>query len=571
MSCNFVLGGICWVSPTAAPVTVFGFAEVMTALTLLMVFYTISDARYRFRMAIAPLPITKLGFWSLGAIGLLSLITDMWFAEGWAVPVFVDNQVFWQSAFAIIFLAVVFLWIYHGFINPPIFSHRNAKQYFQVLFTWMVRGADDELTMIAHELHRSAEALVRLSWRREKREEDADPVALYKKHSADTANYAFNILLLIGSRKLCRHMARSSPLTAITLFEAMSDHKKYVTALGPFAMNIASEAILYEESPLYHEESGYYEGLMGYWRPFSMALYGDYSLVEAMGQDNRSPLDIDYQQKSSWNHKQFEAYARVALIAWESYLQASGGRSHSYTMYRAFGAITQRTFSIYKLDGVDEGAYESEQAKDLQTAVQFLCDAVDKLGKLDRLPPIQRSRGRQQLNNDIFDLIAKAMFDVLFNASKVRGPVTVSWELQHSNTWARFFSFNDSASWRIVRRKLCRLLYEEIKVITNSPNFKTARILGICLNVMGLQLRRRQKYGQPYYPLHKAVLNLARNHFLAMQQSRPAVANAVITGSLTLDLENKRLVKTYTGWYGEDGEKEYLDLAEPQAQQAYAS
>src|SRR5262249_49175264 len=154
--------------------TIFGFGEVMTAITLIMVFYTVSDARYHFRIAVAPIPISKIGFWVLGGIALGSLIIDLWFAAGWLIPSFLSDQSIWQSAFAGLFLLVVFVWIYHGFISPPIFSHQNAKSYFDILFRMMVRGADDELAMISHELSRSAESLVRLSAVEVGRREDAD-------------------------------------------------------------------------------------------------------------------------------------------------------------------------------------------------------------------------------------------------------------------------------------------------------------------------------------------------------------------------------------------------------------
>lgn len=42
--------------------SIFGFAEYISALALLVIVYTIADVRYQFRIAVAPIPLFKLTF-----------------------------------------------------------------------------------------------------------------------------------------------------------------------------------------------------------------------------------------------------------------------------------------------------------------------------------------------------------------------------------------------------------------------------------------------------------------------------------------------------------------------------
>lgn len=55
--------------------------------------------------------------------------------------------------------------------------------------------------------------------------------------------YANDILLLIGNRRFCRTVVRSSPGTALALFDSMLATKKYGVPIGTFAKNLLSEAI----------------------------------------------------------------------------------------------------------------------------------------------------------------------------------------------------------------------------------------------------------------------------------------------------------------------------------------
>jgi hypothetical protein len=78
---------ICFVPVSISPATkIFGFSEFLAAIALLAVLYTITDVRYKFRIAITPGSLYVTTFGIIAAIGFQTLLTEIWIAEGWWVP-----------------------------------------------------------------------------------------------------------------------------------------------------------------------------------------------------------------------------------------------------------------------------------------------------------------------------------------------------------------------------------------------------------------------------------------------------------------------------------------------------
>lgn len=283
-TCEKLYLEICFVIPSSRlDPAIFGFAEFISALALLVIVYTVTDIRYRFRLAVAPAPLFQLTYVLIGIIGFGTLLTEIWITEHWLVPVSLLTQSMWQGMFGASFLLVAMTWLYYAFINPPIFSEKNYRKFAQELYRLILKGSDTELPVIANELVRSAENLVKLSrqitrrWGDDRREKEEE-----QKRQPNVGDYAYDVLLLVGNRKLCRHIVASSPVTAMVFFEAMSTNEKYDLPIRQFARNISTEAIINKDSFLYHEDEGYRSGFTGYVKPLSHAIYGNYRLVETL-------------------------------------------------------------------------------------------------------------------------------------------------------------------------------------------------------------------------------------------------------------------------------------------------
>jgi hypothetical protein len=452
-------------------------------------------------------------------------------------------------------------WVWYAYIRPPIYGRRNFRQYAQELFRIIVKGADSELAVIADELTRSAKSLVAFAPSIPRRYGPPDEDNDAKVQLSNVEGYARDILRLIANRKLCRHIIASSPTTAIVFFQEASDAKKYHLPLGTFAKNIAAEAISNHDSILYHEADKFSSGLLGHLKPFSQAIFGDYALLEGLGEQFGSPLDIDYEDYWEWNAHEWKAYSRAAITAISAHLSKTRGGHHSYSIFRAVNTVEHAFRDAYKLNEIRTEYYSTDVYKRLDVAVHFVRDAVEEIDKQERPPVLHVLRRRNgDYQKDIYDLLANLMFELILAVSAVSGPPDKAWWIQHNTVWGEFFNLStNSATWKSLQFKLRRLLYDEIASIERLPNFKNARILGYCLNVMGLQAHSGN-FGREYRALAKAIYPLAKRCYTKLRLEMPRVAEAVLIGSITYDAEHNRLVKTYLQGLREKPSSEYLQL-----------
>lgn len=268
-----------FVNTAASNNSIFGFAEFISALALLVIVYTVTDIRYKFRVSVAPIPLFRITYYTIAIIGITALFSDIWFAKQYHLPSILNDQILVQGLLAFVFLVIVIMWVHYAFINPSIFGKRNYKKYAQHIYHLILKGSEHDLSVMADELARSAKTIIQFSktvpspWERKEGAGNDKP---------SIESYAYELLLLIGNKKFCRHIISSSPHTAIIIFDEMTKLKKYSLPLGQFAQNITAEALANSDSLLFHEENGYESGLLGYIKPFSNAIYGNSDLVNEL-------------------------------------------------------------------------------------------------------------------------------------------------------------------------------------------------------------------------------------------------------------------------------------------------
>lgn len=553
---------LCFAPPIKSDVPrIFGFAEFISALALLVITYTLVDVRYRFRLAIAPTPLYRRTFAVIGLIGVETLLTEVWLAQGWWLPkTVVLTRAIWQGFFGLLFLVTFMSWVWYAYIRPPIYNRRNYRRYAEELYSYILKGSDSELAIIADELRRSAKALVDFapstprSYRPPK-----DPAP--NLQPTEVEGYAHDVLQLIANRKLCRHIVASAPATAIMFFEAAVAAEKCHLPLGTFAKNITAEAVANLDSLLYHEADPFSSGLLGHLQPFSQAIYGHFALVEGLGERFGSPLDVDYRERNEWNAHQWKAYNRAVIMTLGAYVQETRGWRHPTSIFRAVDTIEHSVDDFYKLQGVTADFYSTDICQRLDTAVEFVRDAVEKIDKQEHPPEVHMLRRREgDHNKDIYDLLAGLMFELVFKASSISGPPEKAWTIHHNMVWCDFFDLGaEGRTWKILQFKLRRLLYDEIASMEKRPNFKNARILGLCLNVIGLKVGTGT-HGRSYQALAKVTLPFTKRCYPRLRQKFPRVAEAVLIGGITYDAERNRLLKTYLQGLRDEPSSEHLQL-----------
>lgn len=230
MTAEHCYGFVCFIPLYTSGPKFFGFSEFLAGLALMVLAWTIADIRYRFRVRTAPLPLQGLTFAMVTAVGILTLLTDLWRAELWMVPKgTILTPATWQALLGAMFLVTFLTWAwFFAFIRPPVYGRMNAKRYAQTLYRIILKGSPNELAVIADEFAHSARSLVRhatdrgefKNYRREEGEEEQ------AKKPPIVEAYANDILLLIADKRFCRAIVESSPGTALAVFYEMGETKK---------------------------------------------------------------------------------------------------------------------------------------------------------------------------------------------------------------------------------------------------------------------------------------------------------------------------------------------------------
>ena len=542
MAIEKCIAGLCFIPLDPNGSKIFGFSEFLAGLALMVLAWTIGDFRYRFRVRIAPIPLQGITFSVVAALGGLTLLTDLWRAEGWLVPQGnLLTPAVWQGLLAAIFLCTFLTWTWFAFIRRPIFGKWNAERYAQTLYLHILKGNPTELAVIADELTYSAKALVqhapsrsRLRNRRNGQSEDE-----LQPELPEVEELANDILLLIADKRLCRVIVEFSPVTALAIFEEISEAKKYDISIEIFAKNIVKEALANTNSFLYHEAEGYDSGLIGFHKPLSQAMFGNHMMVETI----RTMLDPDIVGKSKWNATQWEVYCRLFLITISDYASKPYW-NYSPAFNRAKEYIENAASDLYKLNGVTS-TWESDTVQRLRIVMEFIGETIKIFDDLGVPSHIRLRVNKESYNHEqsFYDHIASMIFEIIFHASAVNSPLWECWTVHHNIIWGPLRYRLNGPAGRIINFKLNRLLYDQIKEMNNFPNFKGAKILGFCVNVMGLKLSEDKS--DKNRPLHKAILTWMTKHYTWLHSNSPRVAEACLVDGITYDEVNLQLVKTY--------------------------
>lgn len=519
----------------------FGFSEFLAALALMVLAWTIADMRYRFRVRTTPLPLQGVTFAVLAAVGVLTLLTDLWRAEQWLVPrgnLLTPSE--WQAFLGGLFLLTFLTWAWFAFIRPPFYGKWNAERYAQTLYRVILKGSPSELSVIADEFAYSAKSLIRYATAGRGLKNYSEKSS---KEPPKVTAYADEILLLIADKRFCRAIVESSPGTALAVFHEIGEAKKYGVKVEIFAKNIVNEALANKDSFLFHEVEGYESGLIGYIKPLSQAMFSNHQMVEAIG----TLLDPDIRDQGKWDATQWKAYCRVVLMTLRDYVEKDSG-NHSFVLYRAKGYIEKAASDLYKLDGVANSAWDEDVQARLRVVVEFIKDAVEVLEKKGVPEHLQlRDRKRRDVRTGTFyDHLASMIFEVIFLASAVGSPVSLCWWVQYGSVWSELFNFSslDGTAAKVVKFKARRLIYDEVTRMKRFPNFKGARILGFCLNVMGFTASDKDDYYHDSKALQKAILSWTKKNYAWLHSYNPRVAEACLVDSITYDAGHLRLVRT---------------------------
>lgn len=539
-------------APPAPEQQIFGFGEFAGTLAILIVVFSIVDPRYRFRLQVLPVDIGKILLVLFSFVGLGLLAMELWTTQGWITLYAPITPSMWQAFFALLFLGTFIAIFLCVFISPPVIERRNAERFADALFRVIVKGNDAELSVIADEVRRSSQNLVLLCATPEERSED----------EITPEDYVYDVFGLIANPKFCRHIVASAQSTAVKLCLDASKQRRYDLPIGPFCKAVTEEAIINEDSILHHETQEYSSDLIGYIKPWSKTIYGDYLLVQSMG--IYSPLNLrTWSLNRQWNVQHWTAYTRVILAILKGYAD---------TEYRDDGRHLIRVIEGMQIINMtpewkeSEGNfYSSETYLRFRLISDFFGKAIEAIESA-KVPLIGNRKLLDEYQTDLYQGLAQLMYQTLLSASRIEGPFDVTWRVQHNIAWSTVFGPRRKSvrTLRIVQSRVVRLLYKQIKEMEElGPSFLAVRVVGLVLNILGLRTPSRH-----YLPCERAIYKFAEcwtiENYLQLYNNYPDAAKELLVGRLDFDKKTRRISKTCRGWLEEEGDPEYLELKEPE-------
>jgi hypothetical protein len=544
---------LCFVppDPLSSGIKIFGFSEFLASLALLVVIFTVTDTRYKFRISIAPLPLYFITFAIIALTGIISLLSDVWSAgKWWVLDSNFDIKITTQAILGFCFLFCFMLWIYYAFLKPPVFSKRNQMKYINALYKYIAKGVEQELAIITDELGRSANSLIKHSG----------------KGDGVTTQIANDILYLIGNKNFCKVLVATSPRTATYFFVSTNAFKNYDIPLHQFSANVSQEVIKNKNSIIYHEDNGYYSGLMGEIQEWSKSFYGNYLLIDSLQRGHLSPFDFNYKTFLSFDNEQWDAYFRVSIIYLEERLKREKFIDASPVLNSVLESIKYCTQNMHMVDKTDDEFKKSEEIEKLHSSIDFIGKLFDTTTKLKAKTTYQYSvRKRRKYVFDIHYHISSALIELLFKASLCQADNFTTWHIQNNIVWDGIFSTREEFHGefhKMTLRKTIRTLYEELKSIEKIANFKNTRIAGLILNILGLApgpcfATRNDKR---LVLIKRLTQKIIKERFITLLEQQPQVAESMFPKCISYEPERKCLVKTYAVGINKEAPKHYLYL-----------
>lgn len=544
---------LCFVPPVplSSGVKIFGFSEFLASLALLVVVFTVTDTRYKFRITIAPLPLYAITFAIIALTGIISLVSDVWSAaKWWVLDSSFEIKIYIQAILGFCFLFCFMLWIYYAFLKPPVFSKRNQMKYINALYKYIAKGVEQELAIISDELGRSSKSLIKHAGRGD----------------SATTQIANDILYLIGNKNFCKVLVATSPRTATYFFVSTATFKNYDIPLHQFSANVSQEVIKNKNSIIYHEDDGYDSGLMGEIQEWSKIFYGNYRLIDSLQRGHLSPFQFNYKTFLGFDNEQWDAYFRLSIIYLEEKLKIEKFIDTNPVLNSVLESIKHCTQNLHMVDKTDDEIMKSELVEKLHSSINFIENLFNTTTKCKAKTIYQYSvKERRKYVFDIHHHVSSALIELLFKASLCQADNFTTWHIQNNIVWDGIFSpheksLGDFHSKAI--KKTIRKLYEELKSIEKVANFKNTRIAGLILNVLGLDTGPcfATRNDKRLALIKRLTQKIIKERFLTLLAQQPQVAESMFPKCISYDPERKCLVKTYAVGINKEAPKHYLYL-----------
>jgi hypothetical protein len=560
-NCVYNILGLCLEIADKSPhYSIFGIAEFLTIVAIFAVAYNVSDDRYKFRINISPIPLLSVFFYVTVCSAIILIANTLWFDFALPIPRVLNNPLIVQTLVAIVLIALLAVWLHVAFLKPPRFSRRNSVRFAQQVFQGIAGGNEQELAAAAYEVGRSAHELVATARQRFKQWDWKNGGFVSVKTEA--AQIADEVLLLLGDRRFCRHVAKHAPWVAAGLFKEVGSEPLGDLEFVQFARNVSAELLADTDTAIHHEDEWFRSGLIGHLKPVSISIFGNSELVEALASRAGSPLNLLWQDQRAWGARSWDTYNRAVLLYISDWLKKRRGIQASTALHQIFHSYEHLRLDAYRINEMPDGYHQSIEFRRIRKAVDFLTEAIKLLEELEVSGPMKAYlRDGRVAHPDIFDLLSEVALELIVAAGSVDTPDFRSWEVQHNTVWSPLLrDYSDSKVRAIFRARLQRLIWKEIRDMESAPNYRGARVILVCLNVMGFKMDHAVRRPKEIRALKRALLKWVRQNYLKLRKDYPDVARACTGASLSFDPKKKTFIKTYGSLLGKKPNQDTFQL-----------
>lgn len=506
--------------------------------------FTLTSPRFQIRQSTAIISFRPLFFCCLfiSTVILFSIETCILYSI--RIPKCFNPNTINYIITATIALLILY-WMMICFIRPPRFSRFTARHFYRQAYVHIANGSKEEMLALAREIMREAPRLIRHTPRRKRHHfEDDKPVKL-----SALQTHAYYLNMLLSDTRFCDVVAKEIPSFPAHMVETAVEFKRYDAPIHLMVRRVVIAMLNSPGSALFVENEWLGQGFIGEAKPITRSIFGNWHLLESYELGLEAPLDLDYPHARSWDTDAWRVYFGMAR-EYVRGLTSTGSVNWNTQGIRHILETTGRAYEqlgdLKKYEDTFSPYNPTWHAKEANDFLNHLVKAFDEskgwVG-FDR-------RDNFSYGHDLSSKIAVLLFDAIFNAAQVNTKEFRMWNVQYSIVWAPIerHEIRDTAIMKMVRRKLRRMIWDEIVRMDDFPNYKGAAYVRFCLNVLGFydeSVHRKNTLERDSWALAKVIAGWMKKNYQTIAISHPPVAEAMLPANIEYHRDAQTLLRTH--------------------------
>ena len=482
-------------------------------------------------------------FVTLIGSSMVTFTIEAFVMYGVKFPAFVNPNTV-NFMIAAVIAVLVLYWMKISFIWPPRFTRYTAPKFFQEAFLYITNGSREELLVLARALMVEFPRLIFYSSIRiSTRFDDEEQSKL-----TEAEKYAHDLFLLLSNPRFCDVVAEEIPTFPAHLVEEMVHLERFDAPAHLVIRRIVISLLSKPNSALFVENEWLGRGYTDEVNPITQSIFRNWHRLEVYEGGFESPLNLSYPYARNWDTDTWRVYFGLAI----EYIRGLTSSAQRFQNAGGIDHVLKTTEKAFEQIG-DQNKYEN--AFDPQNPFWHVREANDFLNELIKAfdgagEHVYFSRRDEDFfGNDLSSKIAKLLHQVVYYASAVNTKEFRMWEIQHNLVWSPIerSDVRDTEIMKMVRRKLRRMIWSEVKEMDHFPNYQGARYVRFCLNVLGFydeKVHRRDGLGKDSWALAKVVSDWVAKNYQVIVETHPPVAEAMLPANIEYDAAKQILIRT---------------------------